>query len=85
MSVVQKETATVWRGGVRRYFSKRAAYEGAARARMWKLRPCDCCPGSPEHYGADGNACYLHSLDPGSFRVLVQRFGRLLAAQERGR
>ena len=40
MNVITKETATVYRGGGKRYFTKKAAYNAAARAKI-KTR-CDC-------------------------------------------
>ena len=52
---VTKETAVVFRGPRRRFFTERCAYQQAARVAMFKEQPCDC----------DGlGPCDLHD-DPG--------------------
>ena len=38
--IIKREQATVYRGGERRYFTKRAAYNGAARDKI--MSRCEC-------------------------------------------
>jgi len=50
--MIQIETATVYRGGGRRYFTKRAAVVAEARAKLRERCDCDYCdhperPGCP--------------------------------------
>ena len=56
--IVERETATVYRGGGRRYFTKRAAYVSAARAKI--DGHCECLPAEPD-VGLDSMVCRLHS------------------------
>lgn len=79
VSAVEAVTARVFKGGGRRFFSRAAAYRAEAKARMFQQRPCDCDPGTPGHYGADGNTCELHSMDTVRFAKLRDRYARLLA------
>jgi len=68
------ETATVWRGGKRRYFTKGAAERADARALI--KRKCECCNGdeiTPPY------VCTYHA-DPRKYarmvRLLVAMFVR---------
>ncbi len=83
MSAIEAVSARVFKGGGRRFFSRAAAYRAEAKARMFAQRPCDCDPGSPEHYGADGNACELHDMDTVRFARLRDRYARMLAWKDR--
>lgn len=68
--MVTTETATVYRGGGRRFFTKKAAFRSEAKARVRAKYPCDCEAGSfidPPH------DCGLH----GDF--FVKRVDRLAA------
>jgi hypothetical protein len=64
--MITAETATVYRGGGRRYFTKRAAIAAEARAKLKTRCDCDYCdhpemPGCPtEHMPCryhDGSEC----------------------------
>jgi hypothetical protein len=71
---VSKETATVYRGGGRRWFTKKSACRAAARAKIKEKCYCDYCdhpemPGCPTedlpcqyHDGSDRAAKILRRL-----------------------
>ena len=52
---------------------------------MFEQRPCDCDPGTPGAYGADGNVCELHGMDTVRFAKLRDRYARLIAWKDRQR
>ena len=59
-AIVGCESATVYKGGGRRYLTKRAAYNGAARAKIRSR--CDCEPGLYNDYqtGYAAMPCRYH-------------------------
>lgn len=61
MAVVAAETATVYRGGSRRYFTKLAAIKGHAKAKFRQKHPCEC---EAMDYAAQypGYNCHVHDL-----------------------
>lgn len=66
--MISKETAIVYRGGGRRWFSKKAAAKAEAKAMIRKR--CEC---SRTHYYSDG------SFDPGEtchWHADIERFVR---------
>ena len=66
-----QETATVWRGGGRRWFTKKAACRAEANALMRKR--CECDPGDEV---TPGYACHYH--DEKNYRRIHERLTRHL-------
>lgn len=85
--MITAETATVYRGGGRRWFSKKTAIKAeAAKIFRDRVKPlCDC--DSPEYgdFGSctyPGNICQYHD---GTYRErFTRRVARLIAAAEIG-
>lgn len=75
--IPQAETATVYRGGGRRYFSKRSACRAAARAKI-KQR-CDCETVDHGFMGVEQIACSYHS-DMNRYEKMIRRLARVYAA-----
>lgn len=75
MSAVTQEQATVFRGGGRRYFTKRAAYVAAARECVRKV--CECEPAEWDT-GYPGMTCGYHTADEDYGERVVERLARLL-------
>lgn len=77
--IVRAETATVYRGGGRRYFTKRAACRAEARAKLREHCDCDYCdhpemPGAPtEHL-----PCRYHDGSESAQKIL-RRLTRIYA------
>ena len=70
--IVEQQTATVFRGGGRRFFTKRAAYRAAAKAKINEY--CDCDPGDPAT-GEAADICEYHE-DMDKWERLVTRLAR---------
>jgi hypothetical protein len=76
--MVTIENAKVYKGGGRRFFTKKAAFNAEAWAMISKKHPCDCTPSEPET-GAAGEACWRHG-DEKAKRV-AERLSRKLLHQ----
>lgn len=76
---VTKETATVYRGGGRRYLTLKSACKAEARAKL-KTR-CECDWIDHEGYGRQGLPCTLHS--PDRYPKILRRLTRLYIAAAR--
>lgn len=76
--IVGCETATVYRGGGRRYFTKRAAYVAEARAKINSR--CDCEPQEWNDYqtGYMAVPCKYHE-DTDKYEKLKARLARWYA------
>jgi hypothetical protein len=74
------ETATVYRGGGRRWFSVKAACRAEARARL-KV-DCECDYVDHEGYGREHLHCSRH--DPDRYPKIVRRLTRLYIVAWRG-
>lgn len=74
---VTVETATVYRGGGRRYFTKRAAISAEARAKLRERCDCDYCD-HPEMPGAGREhlPCQYHDGSERAYKIL-RRLTRL--------
>jgi hypothetical protein len=77
---VSIETATVYRGGGRRYFTKRAAVRAEARAKLKERCDCDYCdhpemPGRP----TEDLPCKYHDGSERADKIL-RRLTRLYMA-----
>lgn len=70
------ETATVYRGGGRRWLTKRSAIKAEARAKI-KSR-CDCDTSDDGTYGTIHLTCSLHQ--PGRYEKILRRLTRVYAA-----
>lgn len=68
-SRVLRETATVWRGGGRRYFTRKAAE--LAQARSAVRSRCDCSNGD---YVTPPYSCHYHSMDPGRYHRMLRLY-----------
>lgn len=68
---VTTETAVVYRGGGRRYFTKAAAYRAEAKAQLRaEMGGCQCEP--PDWETGGGWTCDYHSLPPGIIGARVK-------------
>jgi hypothetical protein len=65
---VTKETATVYRGGGRRWFTKKAACTAEARARLKADCGCDYC--DHEGYGRENLPCQYHDGSERADKIL---------------
>lgn len=66
------ETATVYRGGGRRWFSLASACKAEARAKIKTKCECDYCDHG--EYGREHLACTLH--DPERYPTILRRLTR---------
>lgn len=73
--MIATETATVYRGGGRRWFTKMAACRAEAKARL-KTR-CECERPDPKH-GDGGYQCRYHRDE--NYTRLVRRLARIYFA-----
>ena len=71
--IVETQIATVFKGGGRRFFTKRAAYRAAAKAKIRER--CDCYPADPRT-GDSGETCKYHE-DLNRWDEIVGRLARL--------
>lgn len=71
--IVEIQTATVFKGGGRRFFTKRAAYRSAAKAKIRER--CECYPDDPIT-GDPGESCEYHE-DLEKWDRIVTRLARL--------
>lgn len=71
---VKTETATVYRGGGRRWFTKRAACNAAAKAKI-KTR-CECETNDHGSMGLEYIACSYH-VDLERFHRIVRRLAAI--------
>jgi hypothetical protein len=80
--IVTKETATVYRGATRRYFSKDAAYLNVARDALNKkyMERCDCDKGDPS-VGLGPSPCGYHA-DPERNSRVARRYANRLKRKE---
>lgn len=62
MPHVTTETATVYRGPDRRFFTEWYAYRNAAKVALFKEHPCDCDHEDPEIVDG-GQPCWLHGVE----------------------
>ena len=69
MSMVRVETARVYHGATRRFFTRRAAYRDHAKAYIREC--CTCDPGDGWH--DPGYPCDWHEMDADAFGRLVDR------------
>jgi hypothetical protein len=73
---IQTEQTTVYRGGGRRWFSKRAAAKAEARAMLYRRYPCECDDDDPA-IGYPGVCCYVHAMDCFHYAKIIRRLARL--------
>jgi hypothetical protein len=71
---IQREVATVYRGGGRRWFSKKSACNAEARALIKKR--CDCEKDDPS-IGYSGETCHYHS-DMNRYARIKKRLSRFI-------
>jgi hypothetical protein len=76
---VNPETATVYRGGGRRWFTPQAACRAEARARLKVDCGCDYC--DHEGYGREHITCSRHK--PDRYPKIVRRLTRIYLAAYR--
>lgn len=67
--MVQTETAQVYRGGGRRFFTRKAAERSEAKS-IIRTR-CECEHGDGSPYGYPGQTCTYHAMAPQQFERLV--------------
>ena len=72
---ISSEQATVYRGGGRRWFTKRAAAKAEARALIFRRYPCDC---DKHNYDNDysSEVCHLHAMESSRYGKLIRRVAR---------
>lgn len=79
MSIVTKETATVYRGAGRRFFTKDAAYRSFAREALRTVCECE----EPDHsMGYPGYTCHYHQ-DEETYQKYVRRLAGFYRERDR--
>lgn len=74
-----KETATVYRGARRRFFTFDAACKDLAKAAI--KRKCECEVNEHEFHGKEHIVCHLHH--PDRYPKILRRMTRLVASYQK--